>query len=164
MTTKYLLRVDLLLAHRGKELIVPAALDTGAEGFIVLNRREALELGLELGDLSYAQGVGGMVPTWSSMANRVSFSAPGCALEKVPISVMDLEISGARALVGEDFLKSIKATIEMTPDGVMVKCAAGPKVAIASGRVINVGWPVGAAFGLAAAFVFLVGYMAIEGE
>jgi len=160
--TRYLLRVDLVLEQRGKKVSVPAALDTGAESFIVLNRADALDLGLELGDLSYAKGVGGMVPMWASMVDRASFEAPGCALEKVPVHVMDLEISGARALIGEDFLKSIKATIEMTPEGVMVRCASGPKVPIASGMAINIDWPVGAAFGLAAALVFLVGYAALE--
>ena len=163
MTTaipRQFINVDLVLEHKGVKRTVPAALDTGAEVYLAMDRSDAEALKLPQGKEVMHTGIGGGQIGFETVVDFASIGgAPECILARVPISVLDLDINGVRALIGEHFMRLLGMKLDITREGVTVSCAKGP------GRVIEVGasegWKSFVGFGLAAGIILVVGSVAL---
>ena len=158
-TPRQFINVDLVLEHKGLKRIVPAALDTGAEVYIAMDKSDAEALKLPPGKEVMHTGIGGGQIGFETVVDLASIGgAPECILARVPISVLDLDINGVRALVGEHFMRLLGMKLDITREGVKIACAKGP------GHIIEVGagdWKSFVGFGLAAGIILVLGTVAI---
>jgi len=153
-----LIRVDLEFQKGTRTTRARGIVDTGAEGFAFVDNSLAFDLGLkqEGAPVPYV-GVGGDTKLgFKSGIDRMTIlDNPDCSLGRLNVLVGDMSrLSDIRVLVGEDFLKSVGATLELTEAGVSIACQKGVKVPIAEK------WPrevIVLAVGFGVAFVAVAG-------
>jgi len=132
------LSIPLTLGHGGRTLSMDGLLDTGAEHFIVITDRMASKLGLTRGQATACYGVGdNIVCGWQTTIDRVSIAGqPQCTLDKVSAFIIPEITPGTDILIGEYFLRSVKAKIDLSEEGKPVLvCREGPHIPISSETV-----------------------------
>lgn len=152
-----LITVETLLENGPRREKTTALFDTGAKTFAFIDSSLAARLGLPIGDAAPYTGVGGAPQMgFRSKLGRLTFvQNPDCSLSNFDVVVGKLGFAHVDLLVGENFIKSVGASVDFVPEGIRISCKRGPKVAIAepiSPYILVVG---GAALLGIAAFLFL---------
>lgn len=157
-----LIRVDLEFQKGNRTTRARGIVDTGAEGFAFIDNSLAYDLGVQGGGTPVPYvGVGGDTKLgFKTPIDRMTIlDNPDCSLGRFDVLIGDMSrLSDIRVLVGEDFLKSVGATLELTEAGVSIACQKGAKVPIAEKwprEVIVLAAGFGVAF-VAIAAVFLL--------
>lgn len=126
------LNIDIDFTQAGRTQRMKALLDTGAEHFVVFSRGAAGKLALPQGKEAAAYGVGGnMVVGFKTQVDQVAVvGSPACTLVKVPALVLPQVTPGVDVLLGEHYLRSVDARLEMSEEGATLSCKEGPKTPI----------------------------------
>jgi hypothetical protein len=128
--TSQLLRipVEIELFYKGRSVKLKGIVDTGAADFLSIAEKAVAPLSLNLYGEHKSSGIveGASIPAWYADIDRLSVVGnPDCTLDNVKISVnrgFATEGGLENFLLGDDFLRSLNATVEYSEGGAKIIC------------------------------------------
>jgi hypothetical protein len=135
LANKRFVSVDVTLTYKGKSVVVPAAIDTGASDFGFLDAAVANGLGLPLGDKVGYSGVGGVPQEGWFRAVDSAFINENkkCQVNNFEIlaGTLGAEQYGIKMLVGQDFMRTVGMNLKFEKSGnVVIACEGSEGVVI----------------------------------
>lgn len=120
--------MDATLHYKGRSASVRAGLDTGASGtFIIVEPAIADRLGMpRTAEVEHTVVGGAKVKGHLSELDQIDIEGlPGCSLRRPPTVVMGVGMKDHDVLIGENYLKTVGATISYQGGYASVSCRGG---------------------------------------